>query len=152
MELYLVRHAHAGSRRAWDSDDRARPLSKRGERQAQGIAKLLDSAPITRVFSSPALRCVQTVAPLAENRGLEVEINDQLFEGSWVADAISFAESLDETVVFSSHGDVIPQMLRGLVNRGLNLLDDFHWAKGSTWVINRDGEKFTDARYLPPTS
>ncbi len=148
MELYLVRHAHAGSRRAWDGDDRVRPLSERGEQQAQGIAELLDSRPIERVFSSPALRCVQTVSPLAENLGVEVEIDDRLFEGSWVADAITLAESLDETVVFSSHGDVIPQMLRGMANRGMNLLDDFRWAKASTWVITRDGEKFTEARAI----
>lgn len=150
MKLFLVRHADAGSRSAWAGDDCTRPLSPVGEQQAAGLASLLASKPITKVLSSPALRCVQTVEPLAASLGVTVEIADVLFEGSWVTEVIGFAESLDETVVFSSHGDVIPEMLRGLVSRGMTLLDDWRWEKGSTWVISRDGDKFTAARYLPP--
>ena len=152
MDLFLVRHADAGSRRAWTGDDCIRPLSPLGLQQASGIRTAFAAEPVTRIFSSPAVRCIQTVEPLADALGLEIEISDALFEGSWVTDAISFAESVDETVVFASHGDVIPQMLRGLTNRGMTLVDDFRWEKGSTWVITRDGDKFTEARYVPPSS
>ena len=39
--LYLVRHAKAGDRAAWKGDDRLRPLSKEGRRQADSLARLL---------------------------------------------------------------------------------------------------------------
>ena len=145
-----MRHADAGSRDAWEGDDRVRPLSPKGRLQADGVRRSFADRPITRVVSSPAVRCVQTVEPLAASLGLEIETADVLFEGSWVTDVIAFAESIDGTCVLSSHGDVIPAMLRGLVDRGMTLLSDFRWAKGSTWIITRDRKKFTDARYVEP--
>ena len=150
VQLFLVRHADAGSRSDWTGDDCIRPLSPVGEQQATGVRTAFAAEPVTRIFSSPAVRCIQTVQPLADELGITIEVADVLREGSWVTEVIGFAESLDETVVFSSHGDVIPEMLRGLVSRGMTLLDDWRWEKGSTWVISRDGDKFTAARYLPP--
>ena len=152
MDLFLVRHADAGSRKAWTGDDCTRPLSPLGLQQASGIRTAFSAEPVTRIFSSPAVRCIQTIEPLADALGLEIEVSDALFEGSRVTDAISFVESVDETAVLSSHGDVIPEMLRGLISRGMNLVDDFRWAKGSAWVISRDGDKFTEARYVPPVA
>ena len=66
MDLILWRHAEAGDRLDDPQADLERPLSPKGERQARRVADWLnqflpDSA---RVLSSPALRCLQTVAPL----------------------------------------------------------------------------------------
>ena len=61
MAVLLVRHAKAGSRKDWSGDDRLRPLSKAGHRQAEALVPLLVGYPITRVLSSPFVRCVQTV-------------------------------------------------------------------------------------------
>jgi phosphohistidine phosphatase len=66
MDLILWRHAEAGDSLADPELDLARPLKPKGERQAQRVADWLnqflpDSA---RVLTSPALRCLQTVAPL----------------------------------------------------------------------------------------
>ncbi len=81
MTLFVVRHAHAGSRSAWTGDDRLRPLSDRGESQARGIAELIVGRAPSVILSSPAMRCVQTVASLAEKLDLEVTIDERLFEG-----------------------------------------------------------------------
>lgn len=153
MKLYVVRHAHAGSRGQWEGDDRARPLSEQGTAQANGLVELLGGEPIERILSSPAVRCVQTVEPLAVHRELTVEPHDTLFEGSWVTDVVDLVESFDAPTVVCSHGDVIPDLLRGLTHRGMEVLDPLRWAKGSTWVIERDGDRWVDARYLPtPTT
>ena len=62
---YLVRHAKAGSRERWTAPDRDRPLTAAGRVQAAALTRLLQAT--TRVVSSsPYLRCVETVAPLAE--------------------------------------------------------------------------------------
>ena len=64
----MVRHAKAGDRGEWSGDDRMRPLTKSGQRQAEGLANLLDREPIDKILSSGYLRCVQTVEPLGARR------------------------------------------------------------------------------------
>ena len=81
MTIYLVRHAKAGSRKAWTGDDELRPLSKAGRAQARALAKRLAADGITRIFSSPYVRCRQTVEPLAERSGVPVEASEALARG-----------------------------------------------------------------------
>ncbi len=108
----LVRHASAGDRHAWADDDRLRPLDAKGLRQAAEIAAQLRSEDIRRVVSSPYVRCVQTVEPLAAELGLEVEIDDRLAEGAGGAARPLLAE---DGAVACTHGDVIYDLLgRGL--------------------------------------
>ena len=55
--LLLVRHAQAKPRKEWDGEDRVRPLSPHGFRQADGLIAIMDNfAPRSRILSSPSLR------------------------------------------------------------------------------------------------
>src|SRR6266545_4887395 len=69
---YLVRHGHAGDKHLWAGADDDRPLSSTGQREARGLVALLAGYSVDKIVSSPALRCAQTVQPLAEQRGLVV--------------------------------------------------------------------------------
>jgi len=69
----LVRHARARRRKAWTGDDEARPLTKAGARRARQLVPLIASFGVTHVSSSPAQRCVETVAPYAEAASLTVK-------------------------------------------------------------------------------
>src|ERR1017187_5154911 len=83
--LYLVRHAKAESRERWDAPDSERPLTKRGHEQARligGHLAGLDAWRATRVLSSAAVRCRETVQGLAAAVGLEVVEADWLMEGA----------------------------------------------------------------------
>jgi 8-oxo-dGTP diphosphatase len=80
MTLLLIRHASAGDRDDWVGDDRLRPLDGRGRNQASRLPELLGDYEIARVLSSPAVRCVQTVEPLARSRGLDIEMREELGE------------------------------------------------------------------------
>ena len=64
--VLLLRHASAGSRREWEGDDCGRPLDRKGRRQATALAVALAARGIDRIRSSPYLRCLQTVEPIAE--------------------------------------------------------------------------------------
>ncbi len=86
--FYVVRHAKAGSRSHWDQDDRLRPLSKKGIKQAEVLVSVLQAFPISAIFSSPYLRCVQTVEPLAQARELAVQETNALAEGSGLKGAL----------------------------------------------------------------
>jgi 8-oxo-dGTP diphosphatase len=108
----LLRHAAAKERYEWPGDDWHRPLTKKGRRQAEELATALATDDVRRVVSSPYVRCVQTVEPLAAALGLEVELDDRLAEGAGMA-----AQALleEDGVVACTHGDVIYD----LVGRGL---------------------------------
>lgn len=66
--IYLIRHAHAH----WQPDEQ-RPLSSRGERDAQRVATLLHPLPISALYASTARRASQTIAPLAARVQLPIE-------------------------------------------------------------------------------
>ena len=150
--VLLVRHALAGSRQDWDGPDFDRPLSKRGRAQAQSLVRLLADRPVTSVHSSPYVRCVQTVEPLAEARGLRVEPAPQLAEGAAAADAVDFVRGLAGTgAVLCTHGDMVPVILDALAAAdGLVLPPRYPFAKGSTWELQAVDGRWVGAHYLPP--
>jgi 8-oxo-dGTP diphosphatase len=150
VTVHLVRHAKAGSRRNWSGDDRLRPLSKPGRRQAAGLVEVLAGVGITRIVSSPYTRCVQSVEPLADVLGLAVDGSDALAEGAPVAEAAALLDKLArEDAVLCSHGDVIGDLLMHLADHGVRL-DDFRLEKGSIWQLEcRDG-RVVSAAYVPP--
>ena len=102
--IVVLRHAWAGDSSEWVGDDLRRPLDKRGRRQADELVGLLEPYPIDRILSSPAIRCVQTVEPLARARGLSIEVRDELSEGRQHADGSALVRSLAGTPVVSCHG------------------------------------------------
>jgi 8-oxo-(d)GTP phosphatase len=148
--VYLVRHAKAGDRGAWSGDDLHRPLSRRGQAQAEGLVSLFQDIPIDHVVSSPATRCLQTVRPLAAQRSIHVGSRDELLEGASLGATLGLVRSSAGAVVACSHGDVIPSLVTHLADRGVPMLDPPVWKKGSTWILERDGGRFTALRYLAP--
>lgn len=79
-ELYLLRHAHAGDPEAWTGDDSARPLSAKGEAQAERLGAFLASVGFRpdMIVSSPKIRARQTAEIVARHVGLEVRLDDRL--------------------------------------------------------------------------
>lgn len=127
-----------------------RPLSALGEQQARGIAQRFADLTVKRILSSPAVRCLQTVAPLGERLGVEVEVDERLFEGT---DGALVDELLhqyrDDHVVLCSHGDVIPDILHRLVDQGMQPEEGLRWAKASAWAVERTDGEWGVGRYVP---
>ena len=62
-------------------------LSPHGQEQARALADLLGPAPIKAIYSSPLERALETAAPLAERKGLEVQVCAGVIEldyGQWM--------------------------------------------------------------------
>lgn len=151
MAVYLVRHAHAGDRSGWPGDDTERPLTDEGQGQAAGLDQLLERAEVALVASSPYVRCIQTVEPVARRRGLDVAVTSRLAEGADVGPLIDWLlERADDGIVACSHGDVIPKVLRALTAEGLGGDGGAESRKGSVWVLETDGARFTSGAYHPP--
>ena len=122
MTSVLVRHASAGHRLDWEHDDRLRPLDARGRRQSADLVELLRPLGVRRILSSPYVRCVQTVEPLAAALGLEVELDERLEEGKGGAAAELLRE---DGVVCCTHGDIVEALLgRGLKKAAAAVLED----------------------------
>ena len=121
--LLVVRHASAGDSETWEGDDRLRPLDAKGRRQAEELVKRLEPFEIERIVSSPFVRCVKTVEPLARARGLEIEASDDLAEGAGPDRVRRLLERLAGTAaVVCGHGpELVP--IFGKTK------------KGATWVV-----------------
>ena len=141
MAVLLIRHAVAKDRSRWEDDDNLRPLTSRGREQAAALVEQLAGYEITEVRSSPSLRCIDTVVPVAAARSLAVVRDDRLFEGDSTA-AIALVRELlrdEASAALCSHGDIVPEVVEALGFRCDRC------AKGSTWVLERDA-----ALYLRP--
>lgn len=79
-ELYLLRHGHAGDPLAWDGPDDARPLSDKGEKQAERLGRFLAGVGFQpdAILTSPKLRAVMTAEIVAQHLGLPFAEADRL--------------------------------------------------------------------------
>jgi len=149
--LFLVRHGAAGDRNAWSGDDRLRPISTKGERQAGGLVKSLADRQIEAILTSPFLRCIQTVEALAAATGLDIVEHPALAEGEGGRATRELVRELGGTnAVLCSHDDEIPSLLDWMVRKGAHLKSEFESRKGSIWAIEVEGGEFGKARYIPP--
>ena len=121
MTLFVVRHASAGDRSTWIGDDSLRPLDERGVAQSLAVCDLIAPLGCTTLVSSPALRCVQTLAPLSERTGLDVVTDDRLAEDSPFEPALGLLEDCPDGTVTCSHGDLIPDLIGAMLRRGMVL-------------------------------
>ncbi len=152
--LYLVRHAAAGSRDAWEGEDVDRPLTEKGRRQAEALVPLLGTASITRIYSSPYVRCLETVDPLAHELALKVRRSKNLAEGANGDRGLRwFSRLAGENAVLCSQGDMIPYYIKHRGRQGVKLVSPHSYLdckKGSVWAVNYDGGVPTEAVYTPP--
>lgn len=149
MRLYLIRHAHAGARLP-GGRDRYRPLSPEGLQRADVLATLFDGFAVDRLLTSPAVRCRQTVEALSFRRGLDIEEDEQLFEGADTRATLTHLETIGlDRVVACSHGDVIPALLEQLAGAGV-AIHGRGCELGSIWILDHQQGTWTAARYVSP--
>jgi len=116
--LIALRHGKAVSPDAWSGPDASRPLTDRGVRQAALDAPALKAWHPRRIVTSPAVRCVATVAPLAAATGIVPKhtpgISQDAHEDGTgtVREVIGKRVRSMKTAVLCSHGPVLPEILR----------------------------------------
>lgn len=82
MKLYFVRHGEsiANTQSIISNRNLPHPLTDKGRQQAHAFAQQLQSASITRIFTSPILRARETAEILASELNTPLEITDALRE------------------------------------------------------------------------
>ncbi len=116
--IIALRHAKAAPPYQFPGPDAERPLTERGLGEARSIVPGLLSFAPQKIVSSTALRCRQTVQPLAKALALGVKTTDAISQ-----DAFEYGESdirsvvgrriaKGVTAVLCSHGPVLPEIVR----------------------------------------
>ena len=156
--VVLVRHARAGDRASWPGDDLERPLEERGARQAAALGELLTAYGPARILSAPAVRCLQTVAPLAERTGLPVEVEPAFGESAYGDDpgvALARLQQLarqPQAVVVCSQGGAVPGLVAAVAGQAGVTVDTAHTRKGSLWALSFADGVLVDADRTPPVA
>ena len=147
MIVELVPHLDAGDRALWRGDQDGRPLSELGLRQAKALVALLSRGPVHGLYSSPALRCIQTLEPLAAFAGLTVvprpDLGEQL-RGRESAEAlaerglgaIEAAAKSGSRIILCSHLDLIPAAAELLARKRGLALGRLISQRGEWYTIN----------------
>lgn len=152
-EILLIRHAEAGDRGRWQDPDVLRPLDDEGRRQARAIVGMFADRRLVHLLSSPYVRCVQTMEPLAVARGLPVETSDDLAEARpWeLVEKLALELAADGPGAMCVHGDVMRALIGALRGRGIDLgATPDGAAKGSTWILAVRDDAIVSGRYVAP--
>ncbi len=162
--IELVRHAKAHSRdRWWGKPDRERPLTAAGIDQSRALSRdLRAGGPIAALYSSPFVRCVQSLEPLSNAIGLPILVDESLAEvtalpaldggDAWTASAwlggraLAFVETIlekhtDDRIVACTHGDVAPALVAALVGRDGVAVPSVRLRKGARFTLTFDGRR-----------
>jgi 2,3-bisphosphoglycerate-dependent phosphoglycerate mutase len=73
-QIFIIRHCAA------EGQPPSAQLTGKGFEQAHHLARFFDEIKIDRIISSPFLRARQSVEPLAQKKGLTVEVDERLSE------------------------------------------------------------------------
>lgn len=128
ITVIVVRHAEKDT-----TDQGSDPnLSAEGRQRAARLAKLIRKYKPKRIYSTNYKRTLQTVAPLAEKRAVEVQIYEPLKQTELVAQLKSFRKG--RRIVVVGHGNTVPAFLNLLVgeNKYKNLAENEY---NKIWII-----------------
>ncbi|MFT4219064.1 MAG: NUDIX domain-containing protein [Microbacterium sp.] len=118
--VIVLRHAKALAREEWDGPEQKRPLSARGRKQAKAIVGPLRAFGARKIVSSPATRCVKTVAPLAAALERKLATTKLISQERWEVGRSDARTVVGDRVrarkpaVLCSHGPVLPDILSEL--------------------------------------
>ena len=121
VPLILLRHAKAVAKSGWKRADSSRPLDDSGRSDAKALADLLACfASSPRLISSTAVRCTETLGPLAALTGEQVRLERSLYihnqssrtdaadSGTEIAALVREAIAAGEPTVICAHRENLP--------------------------------------------
>jgi broad specificity phosphatase PhoE len=141
VAVELVPHCTSVARDGWRGSHDVRPLAELGMRQAVALVAAMGTG-VDGIYSSPTVRCRQTVGPLASAAGLPVRDLAELYEAGDFGEPAAGMQPVPDLMVravggaraagrmlravavidahpggravAASHGDVIPVLLAAL--------------------------------------
>lgn len=149
--LYFVRHAEPNYN---NHDDFSRELTNKGLQDSQELVKFFQQIKIDAFFSSPYKRAIDTIAPLAQEKGKTITTIDDLRERKitdyWIEDFTAYTKQQWEDFSYTLEGG---ESLHQVQERNIvalnNILSDY---PDKTLVIGTHGTALsTILNYYQPT-
>ncbi len=130
--LIILRHTQALKRASWGKKpDKARPLVAVGKRQAKTLVPILQAFGIEKLYSSDALRCIDTLAPYADSRKKTIQLDTLFSEEGYDGKKRGSLRLLNNLLanpaasVLCTHRPVLPELLAH-IERQLGLSKSEH--------------------------
>jgi broad specificity phosphatase PhoE len=114
--VFVVRHAEKADSSS-DSD-----LSEAGTRRAIRLAELLGEAGIVGLYATQYKRTEQTLRPLADRLGLDIDRIDAAMTSELVAQILSRFPG--ERVAVASHSDRVTEIVEALGGKSVGYLEE----------------------------
>ncbi|MGW8256576.1 MAG: SixA phosphatase family protein [Thermoguttaceae bacterium] len=153
MDLYIIRHAWAGSfgDPKWP-DDTLRPLSKKGQRRFEAMVDVLQERGVrpSLIAASPMVRCVQTAEILASVMADPPEIvcRDELLPNGNLDSLLQWSDeqsSEHRQIAWVGHSPDVCRITAALIGESEASI---RFAKGAVAALRFDGPIELDAAEL----
>lgn len=145
--IVLLRHAKATRREDWDGDDGDRPLDVKGQRQAKRMLSIYQSFDIEEIHTSDAMRCIETIDPMARALKISPVFTADLSEYKFAKEKevpLDYVWELmqsDLRVLVCSHNPILPKLLKKLIGKKNFKRVDAELMPGEAYILHhRDGE------------
>jgi 8-oxo-dGTP diphosphatase len=116
--LVILRHTKARRRKTWKGEDPDRPLLAEGREQARRLIPIFDAYGITRVISSDAARCVESVLPYVNAHQVRLSTTPGIAQDEAttrsVRAVVRKAVQGDRRTLICSHRPVLPMIFEEL--------------------------------------
>jgi len=171
LEIFI--HMDAVNRNEWTGPGDARPLTELGRQQAERLAEeIAAGGPVNALYSSPAVRCTQSMEPFAKRFALPVTVEprfkdtsgykapagwergdgkgpDPLGGASSAGSAYAALQDIRKALpdgsraVLCSYGDIVPALLAFLSGSSGVEMPPRLDKKGALYTVLLDGDKAT---------
>ncbi len=145
--LLIVRHGEARSRKGWRGEDSERPLKVEGKTQSSKLSPLFAAYGVTRLVSSDAVRCVDTVLPYANEHQVKLTLDpsisqDGLHTGR-LQQRLASAMGSSKRIALCSHRPVLPLIFDALG------VERFELEPAGVVVLHREKGAVVDQEVYP---
>ena len=144
--IILLRHAKALTRSEWPADDDDRPLDALGQTQANRLLSIYQVFNLKEIHTSDAIRCYDTVSPMAKALNLKLVVTGKVSESSFKKDKEKAFEYLkevlksDKSAILCSHNPVLPKLLAKVSKKNDLTPDEDKLQPADAWILHRVGK------------
>ena len=142
--LIMLRHAKALERAEWQGEDEDRPVQLIGQLQAKRMLSLYQVFGLDEIYTSDAVRCLDTISQMAKSLALIPNITNAVSEYTYKKNkdkAIDFIKELikkNKQIILCSHNPVLPRMMEKLTRKIDFDYPDNKLLPGEAWVLFHD--------------
>jgi len=153
--LILLRHAKAIDRSEWSGEDTDRPLSAEGERQAKRLLANFKPYGIEEMHSSSAVRCYETITPMARAFNVDFFFTDSLSQDVHIKDRerpIKYIHRLlvnNYPVLLCSHNPILPETISSFVDKFGVEVAETKLNPADAWVVHHIEREVVSVEFLP---